>query len=212
MAAISVTRALAELKMLAERINNHTALFTPCHISKGLGAKQTVPNTNLTPTAAAEKIKAAHQSLSDLVERRNRLKSAIMKSNAETMVTIGGLTMTVMDAIERKRSISYDDGILQRMRMAYTQALHAIEQGNRKLGDQIDQAVLSAYSNDKGKVTPEQYEAVAAPRKSEHELNLIDPLDLNTRIQKMTDAIASFTTEVDFVLSESNARTTINVD
>ena len=212
MAEISVTRALAELKMLGERIVNATNVFVPTYLAKGQGTKKTVPGTNLTPDTATEKIQASYQSLKDLIERRNRLKAAVMKSNAVTVVTVGGIPMTVADAIERKRSIVFDEQVLTRMRAVYTQGLMNLEANNRKLGDQIDQAVLSAYNNEKGKVTPEQYEAVAAPRKAEHEMSLIDPLKLDERIQSMADAISSFKTEVDFVLSESNARTVISID
>ena len=47
-------------------------------------------------------MKSNLQSLRALMRNRQVLKSAIAKSNEETFVTIGGVEMTVLDAIERK--------------------------------------------------------------------------------------------------------------
>ena len=49
-----------------------------------------------------EEMKANLQSLRALMRNRQILKSAIAKSNETTMVTIGGETMTILDAIERQ--------------------------------------------------------------------------------------------------------------
>lgn len=211
MTEISITRALSELKLLDSRIKDRIQEFMPCYVTKGRGDRQTVVNANLTPQAASDKIRAATQTVMDLMNRRDAIKAAIMASNATTLVEINKESMTVMTAIERKRSIEYNQLLLQRTRAIHTHCIKQMELGNTKLSEQIDTAVTAAYSNDKGKVTPEQYAAVAMPRLNEHELSVLDPIKLDSFIQNLDDKITGFVSEVDFVLSESNAKTLISI-
>jgi hypothetical protein len=51
-----------------------------------------------------------------LISRRATLKSAIMKSNATTKVTIGSKEMLVIDAIEMKETIKYKQAFLQQLK------------------------------------------------------------------------------------------------
>jgi molybdopterin synthase catalytic subunit len=55
----------------------------------------------------ANNSKADYQSINDLITRRNRLKSAIILSNATTKVKIGDTVLTVAEVIERKQSLKY---------------------------------------------------------------------------------------------------------
>lgn len=173
-------------------------------MTKGLGAKRVVP-------ASARSVEATEEAIKDLVARRNAVKDAIQKSNAVTMVTIGDVSMTVQQAIERKQSTKYETALYERLRSTFTNAAHSANVYNTKLDDQINTAVTQAYGNDKGKVTAEQYEAVAAPRRAEHQLTLLDPLKAEDLLPQLSESLTQFYCEVDFVLAESNARTTIEV-
>ena len=90
--AISVTRALAEVKSLNDRIEKATrgSVF----VSITTGGKVT-NGGDLQATSNA--LKANLQSVNDLIDRRNLVKGAIIRSNAVTNVTINGLEMSVAE-------------------------------------------------------------------------------------------------------------------
>lgn len=207
---ISITRALAELKNLDAQINKLINESNFVYTTKGQGDKLAVQGVNRPAPALAEDIKAKFQKITDLIARRRALKAGIQKSNATTSITVAGVTMIVADAIERKQNIQYEANLHMKMRSQYILSMQMIDKANASLDQQIETAVTQAYSNDKGKVTPEQYEAVAAPRKAEHYAALLDPLNVESKLESMGEAINAFLQEIDFSLSESNARTELN--
>lgn len=105
---ISITEALTELKLYDQKINKVlcSADFIGCK-KKSSDRVNSFKLENFEANA-----KASYQSVSDLIENRARLKSAIVQSNAATMVEIAGKKYTVAEAIERKNSIEYDKMLL----------------------------------------------------------------------------------------------------
>lgn len=210
--AISVTRALAEIKNLDSQINKLVADSRFVYTTKGIGDKLAVIGVSRPAAALAEDIKSKFQKITDLTARRRAMKAAIQKSNANTVIVVAGVPMVVSDAIERKQNIMYEANLHTQMRQQYLMAMQSVDKMNATLDQQIETAVTQAYSNDKGKVTPEQYEAVAAPRKAEHLAALLDPIGVETKLESMGETINAFLLEIDFCLSESNARTEITLD
>src|SRR5690554_4907003 len=98
---MTITRGLSELKLINDRIQR-----------KINDARFAVGNKNnnkkidgMTIEEFNKNAKSQYQSIQDLIERRKKIKSAIVDSNAKTVVTIAGKEMTVASAIERKESI-----------------------------------------------------------------------------------------------------------
>jgi len=209
--AISITRALSEIKKLTETIGVDIANTKFCYVTKGTGDKQTIAGTSRKADALSADIKAAFQSINDKIARRSKLKNLIAVSNATTMVTIGGVQMTVAEAIERKVAVQYDTSLYNQVRSQYMNSVSLAERTNMALDEQIEKAVQAAYSNDKGTVTVAQYDAVAAPRREMNMGGVLDPINAETWLAKKQTEINDFLTEVDFVLSESNARTTVEI-
>lgn len=211
MAQISITRALSEIKMLDKRIQEKTAQANFVALTRGHNERETVIGTNNTKDFVEKKIKGDYQSLVDLIHRRRVLKSLVAASNASTSVQLCGALYLVQDAIEHKNSIAYELAVHKRMTEQFRASITERERQNTSLNQKIETAVQQAYGNDKGKVTEEQYAAVAKPRLEEGEYGLCDPLNLEQLISDQADRLNEFLTEVDFVLSESNARVTIEV-
>lgn len=208
---ISITRALTEIKNLDDQIKKAIAQGRFCYATKGKEDRMTVPGTTSTPQALKEKIESTYQKIHDLTTRRAKLKDAIQKSNSVTEVVVNNVRMTVQQAIETKQSIDYKRMLFEQMRQNYTMCVSEVERQNRTLDTQIENAVQQAYNNDKGKVTQEQYDAVATPRRKDHEYAILDPLNIQSLLETMAEEINGFVMEVDFVLAESNARTEIEI-
>jgi hypothetical protein len=92
---MSITRALAELKRLDDRINRETTAAQYVGVSVGKGENKKVASGSMTVTDLEKKIKSTYDSITDLFTRRATIKSAIVLSNAKTLVTINGKKMNI---------------------------------------------------------------------------------------------------------------------
>lgn len=202
---ISVTRALAELKTLDDRIQKQT---NHGYVLLTIGGK--VIGTSRTADDVEKAIKEQYQTFGDLVTRRNRLKCAIVKSNAETKVKIGEKDMTVAEAIERKNSIGYEQQMVNSLVTQFRQATAQVEKTNSDANQRLNQMLEVNLGKDR-KTSEEDFESISKPFMAKNEAKIIDPLKIEELSQKLQSDVDDFKLNVDFALSESNALTQIVV-
>ena len=207
---ITITRALAELKLLDSRIlkkSQDLRLVDVCQNRKDLAIK-----SGNAKDPFAESAISSLQSVEDLIERRKKIKSAILISNARTFVKIGGNEYAVIEAIERKNSITYEQNLLNKMRKQVVEAKSEIS----NQAPSLDQSVKDLIKNNMGGdgSTDEENKANEAMATRFYEANvlrLLDPCGVEKKIDDLDEKIDTFLTEVDFVLSESNSKTEIKI-
>ena len=201
---ISISRGLVELKLLDKRISS--TITESGFVSAYIGNNDTTID-NISKHDVDKNIKAAYQSVTDLIKRRNLIKQKIVESNAKTIVTVNKQTYTVAGAIERKSSIKYDKGLLARMKERFTFVTDRITSHNMQIENRL-QTLLGEM------VKGESNKSIEQTSKVYHEINdakIFDPLKIEDKIQKLEEEIYNFELEVDTLLSESNAITTIEV-
>lgn len=205
---MSITQGLRELKLLDARINR--AVVTGSYI--GATKKSSDSVGNVKRETFVSNVKANWQSVTDLIENRRLLKEAIVQSNANTKIEIGGKTYSVAQAIERKNSIVYEKALLDTMKQAYNTASNDVSKQNIRVDSQLDQ-MLEAYIGKDGdkKITEADLEVIIKPYREKNEWELIDPLDLLRKIEELGAEIDAFESNVDVALSMSNAVTFIEV-
>lgn len=209
MRKISITEALNELKLYDAKINKAISNSTFVGAAKKLANKVGI----VSKDTFTDRAKASYQSVSDLIANRNALKSAIVKSNAITEVQVDGKTMTVAEAIERKNSIDYDKQLLEVMQRQYVNASDAVLRENVKVDRKIDELLTALIGKDTDKkISKEDQEAVETPYRNKNEYELVDPLNIYDKIQKLESDIDGFESSVDIALSVINATTFIEVD
>lgn len=202
MSKISVTRALAQVKQLNDRIQR--GIQVP-FVGYTKGGK----HQSNKPVAEVEtSFKSALQSVTDLIAQRKALKSAIVRSNAVTEVEIAGVKMTVAEAIERKTSIQLEQALLQTLRAQQAQVQAAVERENVQVTARLDQLISTTVGKDR-KVDEAELNAIKLPFLASNEAKVLDPSDLTAKIDEMAQEIDAFLLEVDFALSEKNATTLI---
>jgi len=199
---ISVTQALSELKLLRKRIESVTnnAVFTT--LKK---ASDMVDAVKFSTQATA-----SYQSFTDLVARYNGLKSAIVISNATTKVTIGGTMYTVADAVERKRSIELEKGLMNLMKRQHTITMAEYERHQQMEQQRVDRLLTTELAND-AKTNVEVVQQLTATFLAQNKATVLDPLNLSEKIEALGKSIEDFETQVDYTLSESNGRTMITL-
>lgn len=202
-----VTQALNELKTLDSRImraiNNATFVTSAKICEKNVTSNMSKEDFNANA-------KANLQSIDDLISRRKNIKSAVVLSNAVTMVTVANIEMTRAAAIERKTSIEYEKTLLRQMKNQYMSAQQNVDRNNAKMEDSIEKLVNTAFGKDsKTNIKSEDYSAIADPYKEKNEWGLVDPIDILSQITKREEEIDAFLSEIDSCLQISNCTTYI---
>jgi hypothetical protein len=208
MSKITITRALSELKLLDSRIRKaiNSARFVDIWQEKQDLALQSI----IKKEDFVKSSKASMQSVTDLIERRKAIKSAILISNANTKVKIDGVEYAVIEAIERKNSIEYEKMFLDKMRTDISVSKQHVESNLPQIEKNVQALIESNYGKD-AKPSKEDYDAIAGPYVKNNEIKLLDPCNIEKEIQVLDEKIDNFLTEVDFVLTESNSTTEIEV-
>ena len=199
---MSITQALAELKLLDKRLSKH--LDEPVWADVSTVSKP-VDADKLKTRALSE-----YQSFMALVNRRDTIKRAIVLSNATTRVTIDKWQGTVAEAIEHKKSIQYKQNLLDVMKAQLLQVRANFEAQKSAVDTRLERLLQSELGKDV-KTNPETITALSTSFRNNNKVELVDPLDLAAKIATLESEIDSFETNVDWVLSEANGRTMISV-
>ena len=209
---ISITRALVELKRFDQRITQALNSSKFVERTVGRGNKRKVPFSNVSIADTEAAIRGSYDKVDQLIKNRAAMKSKIVLSNATTKVTVLGAQMTVAEAIELKTSVSSRQQYVNVLRAQLQQHRQVIEVDNAKLQAKIDTSLNSIYGTEKAKIDAAMVAQVADPQRDLLESELLDPVGIEKRIEKLQEEISEITSEIDFVLSEANARTEIEVD
>lgn len=205
-----VHSALAELKMLEERINkiirNTTWVVANKHSNTKIDGKDV--------KAWIEEKKSEWQKLNDLIKRREAIKKAVVKSNAETTVVIAGETYTVAEAIERKnKGIVFLKNILGTLNHDIQMAGVNANAGNGdKLEARADEHVKIMLGNSDTKNLSEEAKKIRKDFIEAQTVEIIDPIEAYKIVGLLEEEISQFMMEVDGKLSVSNAITEIEIE
>ena len=199
---MSVTQALAELKLLDKRINKALDYVTWADVKTKAHPVDT--------ERFAKTVRAQYQSFTDLVKRRDAIKRAVVTANATTRVKVGAWEGTVAEAIEYKTSIAYKKRLLDEMRSQMIRAREKFQEQQEAVDGRLEKLLHSELGKDV-KTSPETITALTNSFRENNKVELVDPLDLTGCIVALEDEIEAFETNVDWVLSETNGKTMISV-
>ena len=202
---ISIHRALGELNLLDKKIDKKVKSE---FIAVKKGTDKKVGGRLVTEIESS--ITSNFESVNDLIKRRALIKSKVIQSNAITKVNVNGEEMTVAEAIDRKSSIGYNKALLASLEAQYNRANANVLNGNEDVDDRAEAYIKGLYS-DKTQVDTTKIVNLKADFVKENKLDLINPANIKEESEKIRDYIEGFETEVDYVLSESNAVTFIEV-
>jgi hypothetical protein len=209
---MSITRALAELKRLDDKISRAIAGATFIGVQVGLESQAQVYNAKGTTVEQLKgTIQGAYDSVTELFNQRAKIKAEIVKSNAKTLVKVGASEMSVAEAIELKKSIENKRNLLSVMKRQAVSAQQMVSQLDAKLEADIDSNLKTVYGSDKTKQEAGAFDMIAKPQRAAKAPSLIDPIKLTDKIALVEEEVSVVDTELDFTLSESNARTEITV-
>jgi hypothetical protein len=203
---MSIHRSLAQLKLLESRI--HTAMKTDF---TALYKKDKAPSGFSTIEEFEKNAVSKLDSVESLIERRNQIRSAIVASNANTDITVGTKTYKVAEAINRKTDIKYEIDFLSILKNQYGSVTKNHERILEQTQRDADDHIIKIYGNKTSKDQESEMETTRKNFLERTELKISDPIKIREKIDVLEKEIQEFISEVDSALSESNARTTIEI-
>lgn len=207
---MSVHKALCELKTLDSRIQKSIQQAVFVFANKHA-------NTKISGVPVGEysaEVKAAYQSVKDLIARRDAIKRAVTLSNAAVKVVIGGKEYTVAEAIEMKNhGISHLQLLLRKLETDNQRARRESDNNNGEaLEGRADEYVKSLYGNVDMKGASEEIKKVRADFIAAQTMEIVDPIGIRTEMERLEKEINDFTVEIDSALSVSNALTELTIE
>jgi len=196
---ITLTRALVKLKTLDKRINKKTneGDFVDFQIG-GEDQKKATTNSNYT-------------SVIDLITYRAEIKKALVKANAETIVKIDGMEMTIADAIDYKNhTLNQLSNLHYRMTQEYENLQDRVERLNEDAQERLDRLLQANFGKDL-KARPDELKVISDQFWESNKATIKNQEAIEKTIRDLWDKIEDFRAEVDLTLSEANARTEIEV-
>ena len=207
---MTIHRALSELKLIDSRIDKAIGVLEPTGLMK-LGKPV---NGFVTKEDFGKDVKAKYQSVVDLIDRKNSIKSAIVAANGSTDVKIGEKVMTIADAINFKTVIAVKKRLITRLTQWHTTVKSRFIKENEEVNRvALDNAkiMIGKQGDDRVKATDEDVKKIMEPFVKRNEFHLVDPLEIDKLTEILQNEVDEFEAEVDAVLSEINAITFIEV-
>ena len=211
MIQISVTRGLVQLKRLEDKIQRDIRMISE-FVTVNKVQENNVLNGTMTRKQYNEHVKTKWQSLMDKISLRQEIKDEIVKSNANTVVTIAGKKYTIAQAIEKKNNIEkFEKPISAMLNGVYAKALNSVEMKNDEVVENAERNFFGRgeerRKNESNKDLLDAMQIYIDSRKFE----IIDPLNMKKLKEEFENGILDFIAEVDQVLTESNSTTMIQI-
>jgi len=204
---MTIHRALSELKQIDARIEKAILAIEPT----GVTQKDKLVNQFYKKEDFEKEAKAKFQSVNDLIERKNKIKSAIVKANGVTQVEINGEKMTIADAINFKQVIDFKKKLIATLEQKHRNAKATAERNNKQVEDNALRLAEAALQKDNVKINDGDAVAITEPYLAKNQFHLVDPLKVDELVEKLQTEVNDFESEVDAVLSEINAVTVIEI-
>jgi len=206
---MTVHKALCELKTLDARIKKAIEGSVFVFANKHSNTKV----SGLSVSAFCDEIKAAYQSATDLIARRDAIKRAVVLSNAATVVTVGGREYTIAEAIEMKNhGIPTQQTLLNKLRNDSRRARRDADENNGEMLEmRADEYIKNLYANADMKNLSDEVKKMRADFMTSQAMEIVDPIKVADEIEHLETLINTFTVEIDAALSVSNALTEIVV-
>lgn len=205
---MTIHRALAELKLIDSKIEKAISVIEPT----GVMQVNKLVNNFYKKEDFENDAKSKFQSVIDLIERKNKIKSAIVTTNGVTEVEISGIKMTIADAINFKSIIVFKKNLIATLIKKHNAIKSKFTIENEKIEKialENAKIMIGKEGDNKIKPTDEDVKNIIEPFVKRNEFHLVDPLKVEELTEKLQKEVSDFEVEVDAVLSEVNAITII---
>jgi hypothetical protein len=201
-------KALSELKVLDKRIAEKINSLVVCGTNKHSNIKV----NGLTIDEHKANMQESYQSVTDLIKRRNAIKTALSNANATTKITVNGIEYTLAQAIEMKRSgIEHSKAVLNRIARQYEQCKNNILVTEQDVVKRAEQYVVQLFGT-KDKSSSSDAQTAYDVYVKQNSLDYVEGINCLEEMKTLEEFVSKFESEVDSAISVSNATTIVEVE
>ena len=209
MSKMTIHRGLAELKLIDSKIKKKIETLDPYGLKIG---ESGLVNDFQKQDDFVDAAKSKFKSIQDLIKRKVEIKNAIVKANATTEITVGKQKMTIAEAITSKDIIVMKKQLASKIISSHTNASTRFTQLNAQIEASAIKLAEAALQKDNIKIQDTDAIAITEPFLKKNKFFLVDPSGGMKKAEEITDEVEEFLSEIDAVLSESNATTFIEIE
>ena len=202
--SLSLTRLLSEIKTTEERI-----MKLPVIVGVAANSTDRVAEEN----ESVEEFKKTSQSRFDtwmsLSERLVKLRAARNKANATTYVTVCGKSATMDEAIVMKSLLNLQKQALEGFKKQIGVVENFVTRADNEVKVAVDKAVAQSIASQT--LTEDQSKLFNDMYKKSLGKSMVIGESVKVGIKKLEDHITSFSAEIDYVLSEANSTTKVEI-
>ncbi len=166
----------------------------------------------------SKEIVSTYDSVTSQIENYNKLNMIKNGVNSTVKIKLGDKEMTIAEALSynKKEIRRFYEALIRKLMMDYTNTQKAIEAYNQRVFS--EQAINEYLGATLGKVdlnaetNKSSVEELTNMYHKRHDLELIDPLELATKIKELQAWYDDFYATIDFKLSEANSRLIVEYD
>lgn len=211
MASYTITRALAEIKVIDRKIAK-IDFASQSNDFAGIiqGNNKMVKGTMMSKEEFKTNSKSKIDSLESLYERRRKIKRLIAEANVNNTVTFNGKEYTLFELIEYKKSSSILSSKYNEALSSIRKATSTCERENANLDMKIQQDISEKQKTNSQNVAKD-FETSYKNKMYEMYLSTLVCGVSQNEIQEKIDEIESLIAEADMLLSEKNAQIVIEL-
>ena len=203
---MTLTRTLNEIKLLEKKINR----FSDSNVMWLSVSKNGQINGAQDVAKLKSTVDGNKQKLNDLIDRRNTLKRKLLEANNTITVTVSGKTYTIAEAIDRKAFISTEKYIFSQINHQVINVKNMFEAEQSRLEQKVENTVAQALQGD-GRKDPTVVAGIEKSVRDNLKIAIEDPSEIAKWVEETIAEMDEFENEIDFTLSEANAKNTIEV-
>ena len=209
MPSVTITRALSKIKILTDMINNDI---------KNNVFITTVPNSMLGSEEHANLVKSltsSHTSLEDKIKEIVKLKRLIAESNLTSYLEVSGKRVSVTEALAMKETMEFYSRFLVTLRKQNTRSAEEVNHTNMRISQAIagNTSDISSNSDIKNEDLEKRLALNAKQLQESMGIKVVSATKETPEqlIESIKDYYNDFVSEIDYLLSEHNAVTTIEL-
>ena len=166
------------------------------------------------PETFKKEAQSTYQSITDMIDRYNRLDTAITLANASTEIKLSdNTTMTRAAAISMRKALvgdtttDFTGRLINTLERQFTNVSAQANELNAKADRELEQYKDNMTSGDKAKeLTPEVSKTLES-LVADNRADIIDPIGVEKEIKKLEDKYETLKKELDSAIKVSNATT-----
>ena len=215
MEKILITQALDERDLLKKKIIDK--IDKACFVDTIKKNEDTVKRAKITREDFKNQAEANYQQIESLIDRFQRIETAIVLSNAINKITTSYGTYTIAEALSIKRRLK-DDGndedfenyLYDKLQEDYDSFSITVDNKNKELQSVAENMRLSILGKD-NKTKDDRPLDVVETYVKENTTELVDPLKIKTLIDKLIERKDKLLREIETQIKVSNATTFIEI-